>query len=498
MKEGLIAVDIGTSSCRAILFDQQLQQHAQANYVLAFDRPHPGWAEQHPEEVLEGVMACIQQVLQDADQNEYQVAGICFSAAVCSLLLLDERDEPLTPASIWADRRASNQAQQLLVEPGLELYHRTGCPIHASYLPAKLVWWHEMHPEVLSKAQRLVSLKSYVLAQLCGSFVEDMSIASASGCLNVNNLNWEDLALKGAMLGAERLAEVVPTTHILSLRAEAAARLGVHEGLQLICGAGDGVLSNLGAGAVAPGQVVTMVGSSGAVRISRQKPWLDPTGRTWCYPLIGDRNWVVGGANNCGGLVLDWIAQDLLGLPVDMPVQSLADLAAEAPAGSDGLVLLPTLMGERSPLWDEYARGVLFGLSDSHHKAHIIRSTMEGILYSLHSIYRILKDADDTSIEIRATGGYAQSPFWLGMQASIFQSPILVPKSAEGSALGAAILGWVALGQFPDVETGARMVEIEKEVMPVEKDFAIYARGLETHQALYDQLKDYLPESGAV
>jgi gluconokinase len=169
MKEGLIAVDIGTSSCRAILFDQQLQQHAQANYVLAFDRPHPGWAEQHPEEVLEGVMACIQQVLQDADQNEYQVAGICFSAAVCSLLLLDERDEPLTPASIWADRRASNQAQQLLVEPGLELYHRTGCPIHASYLPAKLVWWHEMHPEVLSKAQRLVSLKSYVLAQLCGN-----------------------------------------------------------------------------------------------------------------------------------------------------------------------------------------------------------------------------------------------------------------------------------------------------------------------------------------
>jgi gluconokinase len=418
---------------------------------------------------------------------------MCFGAAVSSVLLLDDRRSPLTPAAIWADTRASAQAGRLSDDPGPALTERTGCPIHATYLPAKLMWWRETNSEILDRAERILSLKEYVIEQLCGANVVDHSTACASGLLNINSLTWDDMALAPAGIQAGRLSELVPTTHILSLKPDAARKMGVRSDLPVVIGATDGALSNLGAGAVTPGQVVTMVGSSGAVRMTTDKPRVDPQGRTWCYPLIAGNRWVSGGANNSGGLVLDWVANDLLGLPANIKANELAKRAVQSPPGADGLVFLPTIMGERSPIWNESARGVLFGLSDQHGPEHVLRATLEGIVYSLHSVYRVLAaEGDSKAREIRATGGYANSLDWVEIQASVFGQTISIPAQTEGSSLGAAILGWVVLGRLHNIDEGERFVSIEAEVEPDEAHRETYDLALEIHEALYTRLVDLL------
>lgn len=489
--EYIIAVDMGTGSCRALLFDEQLQVRAGHSAPLELHRPRPDWAEQDADEVLAAVISCVRGAVGKADVSPEQVAGLCFGATVSNVLLLDDEDRPLTAAAIWADTRANEQAGRLAREVGPALIEHTGCPIHATYLPAKLLWWRENDPQTLRRAGRVLSLKEYVVERLCGTFVIDHSMACASGLLNINDLTWDDTALAPAEISADRLSELVPTTHVLSLTAEAAGWLGVRPDLPVVVGAADGVLSNLGAGAVSPGQVVTMVGSSGAVRMTIDQPRADLQGRTWCYPLIAGDRWVSGGANNSAGLVLDWVARELLGLPETVGAGELAKRALQSPPGADGLVFLPSIMGERSPMWDETARGVLFGMSDQHGPEHVLRATLEGIIYSLHSIYRVLVAGTESQArDIRATGGYANSPEWVGIQASVFGQTISLPAQTEGSSLGAAILGWVALGRFDSLDEGARLVTIEAEIEPDATLRETYDRALRIHEALYTRLAD--------
>jgi gluconokinase len=490
MSTGMIAVDIGTGSARALLVDENLNTRAASSIPLALDIPGPGMAEQDPDEVLHAVMACIRRVALEAKKDRIEPAGICIGAAVSSLVLTGTDGAPAAPAAIWADRRAMPQARRLQELLGTELYRRSGCPVHATYLPAKLAWWRDVHPETLQGAAKAVSLKEYVLHHLCGTYAIDHAMACATGLVNLNNLDWDEVAIEAAGIRRSQLPEILPTTAVARLRKQAAAELGVSNRLPVIVGASDGVLSNLGSGAVREGQVVTMVGSSGAVRMTIHRPWLDPEQRTWCYPMVAPEVWVAGGGNNTGGLVLQWLADEVLGQGGQADHAALLRRARSVPAGAEGLVFHAAIMGERSPLWDEAARGVLFGLSERHTADHIIRAAVEGIAYSLHSIYRVLRDGLGEAIDIRTTGGLANSEDWVQIQAAVFGRELLIPEQREGSALGAAILGWTATGHFRDLEEGARKIRVGASAKPDPLLGERYERLLEIHSAIYERLKD--------
>jgi gluconokinase len=486
----IIAIDIGTGSVRALVVDENLNIHTVISVPLTLASPHPGWSVQDPEEVVEAVFSALKKAAEQGGLNKERVAALCFSAAVSSLLLLDEHGDPISLAAIWADRRSNQQAVRLAASDGSDILKRTGCPVHATYLPAKLRWWRDERPADLEKAARILSLKEFVLQRLCGEFVIDHSMACATGLVNISSLDWDECVTTLSGIRAEQLSEIVPTSAVRPMIPSISRSLGLREDLPIVIGASDGVLSNLGAGGVRAGQLVTMVGSSGAARMGTNRPWFDPEGRTWCYPIIVGERWIAGGANNAGGLVLDWVAAELLGLPDGTDAAELLKRANQVPAGASGLVFLPTILGERSPIWDESARGVLFGLSDRHGGDHILRATCEGILYSLHSIYRVLEEGLGSAAEIRATGGYTRSVEWLQMQASLFGAPVSIPEQSEGSALGAAILGWVALGRFRDLDEGAELIRIYQVFPPDESAIEVYERGRRVHEALYERLAD--------
>src|SRR5260370_11010257 len=297
---------------------------------------------------------------------------------------LDGGGVPFTPSMTWADVRATDQAERLRsLSVGAELHRRTGTPVHPMSPLTKLIWFREREPAVLSSAARWVGIKEYVLAHLTGGFVVDRSIASARGLRDVVSVAWWPPARELAGVRTDQLPAIVATTELLAFRPAVAAHLGL-EGVPIVIGAGDGPLANLGVGAVRPGVAACSVGTVGAVRAIVEPPGVDPLGRVFCYALTDER-WGVGGAVSNGGVVLEW-ARQVLGPDVSGPLRaargqeaSLLALAAQAPPGSDGLLMLPYLLSERAPHWSALARGAYIGLTRAHRRQHLVRAAPEGV-----------------------------------------------------------------------------------------------------------------------
>src|SRR3954470_621468 len=342
----VLGVDIGTTATKVVAFDAEGREHASAAAGYPLDEPHPGEAVQDPEAIRRAVASAVAEASRAADD----VKGICFSAAMHTLLAVDEAGRPLTPSISWGDTRAAAQAERLRAAPGgLELHRRTGTPLHPMSPLAKLVWFREEDPELFGTARRWVGIKEYVVAGLTGEWVVDHSIASATGLLELATLDWDREALELAGVERDRLSRLRPgTPGPARLTPEAARELGVPPDCPIVVGASDGALASLGVGAVHPGVGACSIGTSGALRVMVEDPAVDPQGRVFCYALTPGR-WTVGGAINNGGVVLEW-AHDALA-PDAEDRAAVLELAAAAPPGSGGLLMLPYLLGERAPHW---------------------------------------------------------------------------------------------------------------------------------------------------
>src|ERR1035437_9871851 len=264
-----------------------------------------------------------------------------------------------------------------------------------------------------------MGLKDYIIWSLTGEFVTDITIAAATGMLNLQTLQWDDLVCSLAGITPNQLPRIQPTTFIIpQIKADIAADLGLTQNIPIILGSGDGMLANLGSGVLEPGQVATTIGSSGACRTMSTQPVLDDLMRVWSYPLI-DNLWVIGGANNSGGLIVNWFQKKFMP-DLDNNDKSWIQAAEAVPAGSGGLIFLPYLFGERAPIWNESVRGAFIGIDNCHTTNHLARAVLEGTIFALYDIYRVLCEHIDSVQEIRISGGYTQSPLWLTIQASMF------------------------------------------------------------------------------
>ncbi|MEU2613008.1 gluconokinase [Micromonospora sp. NPDC007271] len=482
----VVGVDIGTTSTKAVAFDTGGRQLATHSIGYPLDEPHPGYAEQDPQLILDAVVGSVRAVV---DELPGPVAGLSFSSALHSLIGLDAHGTPLTPSITWADSRAGAQAERLRAVPsGLALHRRTGTPVHPMAPLPKLVWFAEQRPSLHARVAHWVGIKDYVLLRLTGALVTDHSVASATGLLDIHRLAWDAEALRIAGITEARLPRLVATTDVLpGLTADAARATNLPADTPIVVGAGDGPLANLGLGAVHPGEVACSIGTSGAMRVTVERPGVDPLGGVFCYALTEGR-WVAGGAINNGGIVLQWAGETLAPELGEHAEEQLLDLAARAPVGSGGLIMLPYLLSERAPHWSALPRGAYVGLAHGHRREHLVRAALEGVCQQLALVLASVQAAGNEVHEIRASGGFARSSLWRQILADVLGMPVSFPAGHQGSSFGAALLGMQALGLISSIEVAADLVRIDETVRPDPASAATYAALLPLFSELHDAL----------
>ena len=498
----VIGVDIGTTSTKAISFDPKGNILAEESAGYSLDSSGSGRAEQDPEQVLEAVLGSLAEVVRTTREGGEEVSGVSFSAAMHSLLALDADGKPLTPALIYADNRASDQAARIRNElNGAELHRRTGTPVHPMSPLTKILWFKEEEPDTFQAAGKWVSIKEYVFFRLFGEYLVDYSIASATGMFNLENLDWDEGALEILELSKDLLSRPVPTTHVVTgITDEHAERLGLDSDTPFVVGANDGVLANLGLGATEPGIVACSIGTSGAVRSVVDRPQVDDGGKLFCYALTEDK-WVIGGPINNGGIALQWATEQLFpGIKEKAEEQGrdqhelASELVEDVAAGSEGVIFLPYLTGERAPFWNSDAKGVFFGLTLQHERKHLIRAVMEGVIYQMYSVQMALEEVTGEPKEIRATGGFAQSALWRQIMADVYGREIVFPESYESSCLGAALLGMKALDVVDSLEAADEITQTSTQHQPDESATAVYKGLIEIFGRLYERLEPEFTE----
>ncbi|SDK02222.1 gluconokinase [Sediminibacillus albus] len=477
----IIAIDIGTTSTKILAYDRKGNAWAEEEQEYPLYSPHPGWKEQDPEEIFSALKATLKKVLKAVKAKNGVPAGIGFSAAMHSLIAMDKNGHALTGSLTWADQRSVQETEELKNGDGHDIYLRTGTPIHPMSPLTKLLWFRNHRPDIFEKASKWISIKEYVFYRLFGQYVVDYSIASATGMFNLENLAWDQKALELTGIKESQLSEPVATTHqVTGLDEKLAEDLGLPEDTPFVIGASDGVLANLGVGAIDPGSIACSIGTSGAIRTVVSKPAVDPKGRIFCYALT-DNLWVIGGPINNGGITFRWardklfpdVKKQALASGTD-PYDDLAKMAAKVQPGSDGLLFFPYLTGERAPYWNADTKGVFFGLTLDHGRAHMIRSVLEGVMFQMYTVIIALIEAGVEPVEYRANGGFARSELWRQIMADIFETEIMVPESHQSSCMGAAWLTMHKLGMVSDLSSIKEIVKTKVKHEPVKENADAY------------------------
>lgn len=491
--QAIIGIDIGTTSTKSVVFVSEGVQLGSSNVGYPLLHPQPGWAEQDPEAIFKAVLASVRGAIAEAGITGEQVAGVGISTAMHSLIAMNAAGRALTPSITWADGRSEEQARRLRAEHGT-IYLRTGTPIHPMSPLAKLVWLREHRPDVHEAAAKFVSIKEYVLYRLFGEWAVDASIASATGLLALDSLDWDLEALQVTGLTADRLSAVHPGTYRLSgMDAGFAADMGLPADTPFFLGGSDGGLANIGVGAIDPGELAVTIGTSAAVRMMTDRPATDPYGRTFCYNVEGP-SYIIGGATNNGGIVLQWLSESMLaGNGGAASVESLLEAAARVSPGANGLLFLPFLSGERAPIWNAEARGTFFGATLSHRGEHFVRAGLEGVMLAVLSVTEVLKELAGPAREVRASGGFAKSPLWRQMLTDMLGQPVVVPQVTEASALGAAVVAMQGLGLLGSWREAKVWMPARETLEPDLQAHAAYREVL----GVYTRLCEKLPESFA-
>lgn len=483
----IAAVDIGTSSTRALIFEDARFTGRSAAVEYALESPEPGAAELDPIAVLGAVADCLRALNAPGD---FKIGCVSLSSAMHSLIAVDEDGAPLTPAYTWADNRAAREAEHFRgLADAKATYFDTGVPIHPMSPLIKLVWLRHTRPDIFARAAKFVSLKEFICHRWFGRWIVDDAVASASGLYSLAGRDWSARALALAGIGRERLSTLArPETILVGLSRSLASALDLDPATPFVLGGSDGCLANLGAGLLAGEtrrRAVLTIGTSGALRMAVAKPAIDVSMRTFCYAL-GTDQFVIGGATNGGGLPLRWLRDNFPQLRLDAapgavatddPYTVLARIAQAAPPGAGGLLFHPYLAGERAPLWNADARASFIGLNFGHGPAHLVRAVMEGVLFNLAMILTMLEELAGGPVdEIVAGGGFARSGFWLQMAADLFGRPLVVAENPETTAQGAALVALFAMGRAAGLpEAVAMLPEARRRVIPEPARHARYA-----------------------
>lgn len=491
----IVTIELGTNGVRVFAFDLQGGVIGSMKGFYPTFHTEPDRSEQDPEQIFITTLYVLKNLLNECiHPKKYKVYCLCFSAAMHSVLAVDKNGNPLGNAITWSDNRAKKEAQELRASSlGARLYAVTGTPIHPMSPLVKIAWIRQHDAERFRQTSKFLSIKSYIIHQLTGEYVTDLSIASATGLLNIHRAAWEPDALKYAGITAGRLPELAPVLATAGkLKKAYQQSLGLAADTKIIVGSSDGCLATLGDGVKGEGNATITIEDSGAVRVMGPTVLQDEQMRFFNY-LLTEGCYVSGGPTNNGGNIFDWFARQFgeFTNPFDIEhcMQQLIEEAAGVPAGSDGLLLLPYLLGERAPIWNANARGAYFGLHIKHERRHFVRATIEGILYEIYSIGRSLAE-QRTIKSLSVNGSFGTLPFCTQMIADMFNRPVRLRQQSHSVSYGAWLLSATEMGLFPSLEAAARTVELPDVYKPDKKRHAVYADYFSIFERLSTKLFD--------
>lgn len=491
----LITIDINTSAVKIHAFDMNGRVICWKKGSYPTFHPQPDYSEQDPEQIFITTLYILKNFLNEfIHPKKYKVRAICFSSSMHSVLPVDKSGNPLGNAIIWADNRGAKEAELLKKIPQHEsIFHTTGTPIHPMSPLIKITWLKNHDQERFSQTYKFISIKEYIIKQLTGEYVIDHSIASSTGLFDIHKLKWHQESLEFAGISADRLSEPVSIFNDdIKLKNEYCVTLGLSQKTKLIVGSSDGCLATLGAGIFGEGKATITIGSSGAVRVAGRQVLRDEKQRFFNY-LLTEGYYISGGPTNNGGVVFEWFARQFgdfsEGLEFDDVLNELFKIASQVKPGADGLLFLPYLLGERAPLWNANARGMYFGLNINHEQKHFVRATLEGILFEIYSIGKILETHRNFE-DIYINGAYASLPLWTQILADMYGKTIHVNDNHDSVAMGASLLGLTKLGIYSNLEEAASTVKSIEKYHPNHKNHDMYMKYFKIFERLSHKLSE--------
>ncbi len=475
-----LALDLGTSSFRALCFDRLGRAVLGSEEQLAYKlKTTPDGGAEADAQVLFGLLLeMIDRALGRSSERASDLAAVGFSSFWHSLLGLDEAGDPITPVFFWGDTRSARQVAALQSELNIdEVHQRTGCVIHSSYWPAKLRWLKETRPAVFARVERWCSFADFVIREIHGQDYTSLAMASGTGMLDVHTGMWDSTMITASGVEPATLPEIVPvSTVIASMGATFSGRWPELASIPWFPGIGDGACANVGCGAITNDRIALTVGTSAALRVIVERPIgqeFEIPSDVWAYRL-DDRRVVFGGALSNGGNVISWL-RDLVG--EDVSEASMQEAESVAP-DSHGLTVLPFLAGERSPIWNDRATGVIAGLKLSAGRAELLRACLEAIALRLSLIGNAVSPLINADHQIVLNGGAVlHSPVWMQIIADALGHAVTpLPPEEESSARGAALVAMESAGIIPDLGATPDPAEGCRPIAPIAENAPAYAR----------------------
>jgi xylulokinase len=494
-----LGLDIGTSGAKALLVTAEGTPVASDTQEYPLLIPRPQWAEQNPDDWWDGIVTATQNILQKSGVRAEEIAGIGLSGQMHGSVFLDKDNQVIRPAILWCDQRTQAECDWITAQIGSEnLVKFISNPILTGFTAPKIVWLRDHEPTNYAKVAKVLLPKDYIRFKLTGVHATEVSDASGTALFDVARRTWSQEVLDAAQIPRTWMPECAESIEITGyVSAEAARAIGLTAGTPVVGGGGDQAAGAVGSGIVETGLVSNIVGTSGVVFAYADTPATDPQLRvhTFCHAVPG--KWHVMGVTLSAGGSLRWLRdtffqpEGVVGRTIgEDPYTLMAQGAARVAPGSEGLIFLPYLTGERTPYPDPNARGTFFGITLRHTRAHFARSVMEGVSYALNDTFLIFNELGIPITEVRASGGGAKSPVWTQIHADITGHEHITLSVDEGPALGAALLAAVGTGAYATVADACRAaIRPVTRTTPQPKSQALYQRSNAVYRALYPALK---------
>jgi xylulokinase len=483
-----LGIDIGTGGSRAVVIDEAGQILASATVGHEeFASPEIGWAEQNPDDWWRASAAAVRAVLETVSADT--IAAVSFSGQMHGSVFLDEGDRVVRPALLWCDQRTEKQCREITEKIGKErLIELVSNPAVTGFTLPKILWLRENEPQQFEKVRAVLLPKDYIRLRLSGDKASDVADSSGTLLFDVQNRKWSDEMLAAFALDKGLFPKVYESTEVTGkVSAEGARETGLIEGTPVVAGAGDNAAGAIGMGIVRAGMLSATIGTSGVIFAVTDSPKLDLKGRihTLCHAIPG--RWHNTGVTLAAGLSFKWFRENF------GDGKSYGELVGEAervPGGSDGLIWLPYLMGERTPHLDANARAAFVGLTASHTHAHAVRAILEGVAFSLKDSIEIFGELGAHAESIRLGGGGAKSALWQQIQADVYGQTVETIEAEEGAAFGAAILAGVGAGFWQTVDEACEAtIKTARRIEPNPDAVKILERNYEAYKLLYSALR---------
>lgn len=489
----LLGIDIGTSSVKAMLMEPDGRIIAVKTAAYQVEIPHPGWAQQHPDTWWEGLCRILGEMKAEHPRQMEGICGIGLSGQMHGLVAVDREGQPVCPAVIWMDQRAEEETREIeekisRKEQGEILHNR----IFNGFALPSLLWMRKREGGLYRKIFRIFQPKDYIRFRLTGEMGTEYSDASASLMMDVGKRVWAEKLLEKLGIEKNILTELHESVQVAgSVTAEASRRTGLREGIPVVFGAGDQQAQSIGNGAAEEGMLISNIGTGAQISAFSRTDFYDPQLRThtFCHGISGA--YTVYGAMLTGGMSLQWLKDQIL---KEKSFSALGQMAESIRPGSDGLLFLPYLAGERTPLMDPQAKGVFFGLTLGHQAGHLVRAVMEGVTFALKDSLEIMEEIGIRGEQIIASGGAANSPVWLQIQADILGKTVRVSRIREQACLGACILAGVGCGIYRDVTAAGReLAVLSHQVYEPRKEFSgCYEELYRKFHGIYQGTREYM------